>query len=129
MRVLSVVERGWFGARQCSLALDAMAIPVTHLIKGYLAPEIRAMIRTYPHIHIVSVPRLLFRAWLWTIMLWQTATGRLRWILIDHERTLKEVGWWCRVFRVTPVVIQQTAQGYELSVDGQDTSFSSLFQA
>ena len=86
------------------------------------------MIRPYPYIHIVSVPRLLFRAWLWTIMLWQTATGRLRWILIDHERTLKEVGWWCRVFRVTPVVIQQTAQGYELRLNGQSVSFASLFQ-
>jgi len=106
-----------------------MAIPVTHLIKGYLTPELRAMIRPYPHIRIVSGPRLLFRVWLWGIVLWQTATGRLRWILIDHERTLKEVGWWCRIFHLTPVAIQETAQGYELSVDGQHTSFSSLFRA
>lgn len=129
MRVLSVVERGWHGARQCSLALDAVAIPVTHLIKGYLTPELRAMIRPYPHIRVVSVPRVLFRLWLWGIVLWQTLTGRLRWILIDHERTIKEIGWWCRVVRVTPVVIQQTGQGYELWVDGLSVSFSSLFQA
>ena len=92
MRVLSVVERGWRGARQCSLALDAMAIPVTHLIKGYLTPELRAMVRPYPHIRLVSVPRVLFRVWLWPIVLWQTATGRLRWMHIDHERTFKGVG-------------------------------------
>ena len=129
MRVLSVVERGWHGARECSLALDAMAIPVTHLIKGYLNAGLRTMIRPYPHIRIVSVPRVLFRIWLWRLVLWQTLTGHLRWILIDHERTLREVAWWCRIFRLTPVVIRETEQGYELWVGGRRMSFSSLFQA
>ena len=42
--VLSLVERGWFGARTCSLSLNAMEIPVTHLIKGSLNADLRAMI-------------------------------------------------------------------------------------
>ena len=127
--VLSGVERGWRGARELSLELSARAIPVTHLIKGHLTRELRAMIQSYPAIQIVSVPRPLFRVWLWGILLRQTATGRLRWLLIDHERTLREVGWWCRLTGQTPVMIHETDSGCDLQVAGQPVSKASLFGA
>ena len=117
--VLSVVERGWRGARECSLTLNAWAIPVTHLIKGYLSPELRAMVQPHPYIRIVSAPRVAFRIWLWGMLLWCTARGRIQWLLVDHERTLREVTWWCRMCGVILVVIHETAQGFTLELDGQ----------
>ena len=111
------------------MALSAEGIPVTHLIKGYLRPDLRAMIRPAPHIRLVSVPRPLFRLWLWSLLLWQTLTGQLRWLLIDHERTLGEVSWWCRLWGVSPLVIQQDADGYALWLNGRRVPVQDLFAA
>ena len=124
--VLSIVERGWRGARECSLALHRLAIPVTHLIKGYIGGPVRAMIQTTPLTTIVSVPRALFRVWLWGMLMWQTATGRLRWVLLDHERTLREISWWCRRFGVVPVMLQEHAQGYDLMIDRRRCTLEEL---
>ncbi len=125
--VLSVVERGWRGARECSITLSARAVPVTHLIKGYLKADLRAMIRSYQGVQLVSVPRAAFRVWLWGLLVWGTMVGRLKWVLVDHERTLREVAWWCRVFGATPVFIQETDQGYDLkSPDGGQLSLQAL---
>lgn len=112
--MLSVVERGWRGARECSITLSARAVPVTHLIKGSLKTNLRAMIRPYPGVRLVCVPRIAFRAWLWGMLVWGTMLRRVKWVLVDHERTLREVAWWCRVCGVTPVFIQETAEGYDL---------------
>ena len=125
--VLSVVERGWRGARECSIALSARAVPVTHLIKGSLKADLRAMIRPYPGVELISVPRAMFRAWLWGLLVWGTMLGRVRWVLVDHERTLREVAWWCRVCGLTLVFIQETAQGYDLKrPDGERISLQAL---
>jgi len=125
--VLSVVERGWRGARECSITLSARAVPVTHLIKGSLKADLRAMIRPYPGVQLVSVPRAAFRAWLWGLLVWGTVRGRLKWVLVDHERTLREVAWWCRVCGLTPVFIQETGPGYDLRrPDGGRLSLANL---
>lgn len=125
--VLSVVERGWAGARQCSLALAGRDIQVHHLIKGWLGRELRAMIVPYPHIRVRSVPRPLFRAGLWWALVTQPAVGRLRWLLIDHERTWGEVQWWCRMFRVTPLFIRDFDDRFELSSDGRIVPLADAF--
>ena len=127
--VLSVVERGWRGARDCSLTLNEMAIPVTHLIKGYLSRELRAMVQPYPHIQIVSVPRPLFRIGLWWVLVGRTLTGRLRVVLIDHERTLREASWWCRLWGVTPVTIHETDDGYTLEANKRPVALAAVFNA
>ncbi|MBI3088495.1 MAG: hypothetical protein HYY91_06425 [Candidatus Omnitrophica bacterium] len=126
--VLSVVERDWRGARECSLTLNAMAVPVTHLIKGSLSRDVRAMIRPYPLIRLVSAPRMVFRVWLWWAVVRRTVLGRVRWVLLDQERTLRELAWWCRLWRVTPVLIQDTARGYTLAVQGRPVSLGDLVE-
>ena len=126
--VLSVVERGWRGARECSLTLNAMAVPVTHLIKGRLSRDVRAMIRPYPHIHLLSVPRTVFRVWLWWTVVRRTVLGRVRWVFLDQERTLQELAWWCRLRRVTPVLIRDTDDGYTLTVQGRPVSLGRLLE-
>ena len=102
-------------------------MPVTHLIKGRLEADVRAMIRPYPGVRLISVSRPAFRAWLWSLLMWGTVWGRLKWVLIDHERTLREIAWWCRACGVTPVFIQETAQGYDLRrPDGQRLAVQAL---
>lgn len=124
--VLSVVERGWRGARECSLTLNAMAIPVTHLIKGYLTHDLRTLMTPFPYIGIVSVPRPLFPVCLWMMVLWKSAGGRLRWVVVDHERTLRRIAWWCRVFRLRAAMIRETDEGYALEVAGRPISLAAF---
>jgi len=126
--VLSVVERGWRGARECSLILSRMGIPVTHVIKGYLNAELRAMIQPYPGVRLVSVPRVVFRTWLWWLLVWRTLTGRLQWLLVDHDRTRREISWWCRAFGLTLVSIRETDHRYELWVGSQRVPVAAVFQ-
>ena len=125
--VLSVVERGWRGARTCSIVLSAAGVPVTHVIKGYVNRDLRAMIQPYRRMHLISVPRPVFRLGLWCALIVGTVTRRLRWVLVDHERTLREIGWWCRLFDVTPVTIYDTEGGYELYQDGRQRLPGELF--
>ena len=126
-RVLSLVERGWRGARECSLALGGNGVAVTHLIKGSLPPPVRAMIRPAARISIIDVPRRVFRVWLWAMVLRHTLTRGAHWVLLDNERTLREVGWWCRRFRLIPVFVRETAEGYTLEVSGRPASFDEIF--
>ena len=127
--VLSLVERGWRGARDCSLALSAMRIPVTHLIKGRLDADVQAMIRPFSSIAIMSVPRAWFPPTLWWVMIRGTLTGKLRWVLMDHERTWKFVAWWCRIFHLTPVMIQERGPTYELRVEQGVRSLNAVFHS
>ena len=124
--VLSLVERGWQGARECSLVLSQRGIAVTHLIKGSLGRDLRAMIQPIPHVRIVDVPRYGFRLAMWWHLLVGSVRGTTRWVLVDHERTLREVRWWCRFFRVTRILIQPDGHDYVLFVEGRAVSLQDI---
>lgn len=127
--MLSLVERGWQGARECSLALNARQVPVMHVVKGWLSADLRAMIEPHPHIRLVSAPRWAFRIWVWALVIWRTLQGRLQWILMDHERSQRELSWWCRRFGIIPVMIQEHDRGdYNLKVHGRRVSLEDLLQ-
>lgn len=121
-----MVERGWRGARECSLALDVRGVHVTHLIKGALEPEVLAMIRPRPHIRVVAVPRWWFRAWLWGLLIVGSVRGRWAAVLVDHERTGREIAWWCRRWGVGLARIHETAEGYDLWVGNDRRALSDL---
>ena len=127
--VLSLVERGWAGARQCSMDLSGRGISVHHLIKGHLGRGVRAMIAPVPHVRLTSVPRPLFRFVLWWAVVTETLTGRLRWLIVDHERALGEVQWWCRLFGLTPLFIRDFDDRYELSAGGRIVTAADAFGA
>ncbi len=126
--VLSVVEQGWRGARECSLILRTRGIAVTHLVKGSLSAEVLAMIHPDSLIRIIDVPRATFRARLWALLVWRTMTKRVRWVLVDKERTLRELGGWCRWFGLTPVFIRETTEGFELSVNRRVAKIAEVFR-
>lgn len=124
--VLSLVERGWRGARECSIALSARGIPVTHVIKGSLAREVRGMIQPHPGVGVCHLPRPVFRVCLWFLLVVQAVRRRFRWVLIDNERTLRELGWCCRWLQLTPVLIQERHNRYELTVRGRRITLEAL---
>ena len=88
-QVLSLVEHGWRGARRCSLALAAQGLAVTHLLRGWIPKDVVRLIGPHPNIHLVRLPRRTFHLWTWGWLAASTMTGRLRWLLVDRERTCR----------------------------------------
>ena len=126
IEVLSLVEHGWQGARQCSLELEGRGVRVLHLIKGRLTRDELAMVAPKPHIRLRAVPRWQFRLWVLAGLWRRLASRRITWLLIDHPRTLRELAGWCRAFGVVPLVIQENDDGYQLFLHEQPISLDAL---
>lgn len=111
-RVLSLVERGWRGARELSLALKDRGVVVTHLIKGRLSKEVREMIRPYPSIRLVDVPKAVFPLACWAWVVTGGLLRRAQWVLVDRDRTASGLDWWCAVLRIGLVRIEERGGGF-----------------
>ncbi len=127
IEALSLVERGWRGARQCSLALNAHRVAVTHLVKGRLSREVRELIAPYPFIRVRAVPRWVFPVWARGMLIGALMRRRLRWVLIDNPRTLLRLKRRCRKAGVAAGLGNEVDEGYELQVDGQSQTFREVF--
>ena len=124
--LLSVVERGWQGARECSLVLARQGIRVTHLVKGRLPPGVRALIQPVDGIALAAAPAWRFWGLIWGRLASGALSRRLRWVVCDRERTLSAIAPWCRRAGVTPALIRELPDGAELSVDGRVLTLSEL---
>ena len=112
--VLSLVERGWRAARECSLDAQRQGMCTVHLVKGRLSRSVHAMIAPTPHIHVVSVSRKVFWPSAWALYGWLALTGRLRSVLVDNTRSMRRARRWVRGSRITPVLVRERRDGYEL---------------
>jgi hypothetical protein len=125
--VLSLVERGWQGARECSLRLRDRGIAVTHLVKGSLPPDVQVLVPPEPGLRLIGIPRVWFPLALWGWVVPAAAGRRVRWLLLDNERTLRRIGWWCRLTGVRPVFISERPERYELREQGSVRTFEEVF--
>ena len=114
--VLSLVERGWQAARECSLDLQRQGICVTHLLKGHLSQSVRSLIEPKPHVRIISVHRAFFWPTAWLICLGLTLTGKLKSLLVDNERSYHRFSWWAQGARLNLTMVRQGTEGYEFWV-------------
>ena len=112
--VLSLVERGWQAARECSLDAEGKEVQVLHLVKGSVDPDVLALIAPKPHIRLVSVPRTLFWPLAWLTYIRWVMTGRLHAVLVDHERSLRRVRAWVGGTSVRVLMVRQGHDGYEV---------------
>ncbi len=90
MRALSLVEKGWAGARWLSIDLARQGTPVTHLVRGTIPQATREVLTPTPGISIVGVSPRLYRVAAW-FHLWvaQTLSG-VGMVITDNAKT---AGW------------------------------------
>ena len=124
---LFLIEGGWRTLRECSLDAGRRGIAVTYLIKGSLSPEVRAMIHLMPRMRVVDVPRAWFYVAAWLVLIAGALSGRVRWVVTDHERTLAGLAGWCERVRVSLVFVAATPAGYALSVRRRTVPFEQVF--
>ena len=125
-RVISVVERGWRGARECAAVLNQAGVPVTHLIKGWISRDVQEMIGSTPKQRVVAWPRPAFYVGLWLWLAPRVLFGRVRWVLVDHERTSRGLARWAGWRGVWPVMIQEGERGFTLWRNGVRVSLEEL---
>lgn len=108
--IVSLVERGWQAAREYSLEAQGDGLSVVHLVKGRLSREVHALIVPFPHIRIISVPRLWFWPGAWLMMGWAGLTGRLRSLLVDNARSYRRFHRWTRLLHVELLMMEGDAR-------------------
>ena len=112
--VLSLVERGWQAARECSLELGTDGVLVVHLIKGSLDAGVCSLIAPRPTITIRNVSKELFWVAVWWLSIRLIAAGRLRALLVDNDRSLRLLRGWARLIGCRLALVRPGASGYEL---------------
>ncbi len=87
MVAISLVEKGWAGARRLSIELSRTGVGVRHLVRGTIAPEFLSVITPYPGVSIRGIPVRWYRIATWgTLLLWQFRPG-LHAVIVDNTRT------------------------------------------
>jgi len=112
--VLSLVERGWRAARECSLDLREADLEYVHVVKGRLSRAVRAMAAPESGTRLLSVPKALF----WPMIVLGVGagawSGRLRAVLVDNLRSFRRLQGVSRMLGVLVAIVQDSAAGYEL---------------
>ena len=90
--IVSFVEDGWRSARVLSLALvQQEGCRVTHYIKGRVDPSVLRIIVPYPEMQLVPVERLWFKVARRLVLVWGLARKRIALLLVDNERTFRQM--------------------------------------
>ena len=112
--ILSLVERGWQAARECSLAAQRDGVRITHVIKGRVDPAVCGLHPSAPGVRMVGVARWWFWPWIWLHAVAWRGPGRPCAVLVDNERAQRRVRAW-RLPEAMPVwLVRMGPHGYEL---------------
>ena len=120
--VLSLVERSWQAARECSLDAQRHGIKIVHVIKGRVDRAILDLIASYPNIRLISVSRRWFWPAAWLVWVRLALSGGLRGVLVDNDRAARRLRAWWPGLAVWLVKAGQGDERYELWADQKPVS-------
>ncbi|MBI4341310.1 MAG: hypothetical protein HY598_03415 [Candidatus Omnitrophica bacterium] len=126
--VLSLVEHGWRSARELALAAAARGVPVVHVVRGRLTPKILAVIGPRPWERFISVPRRLYRIGQWGVVCSAALGRRIRWLVVDNERTLAQLAPWCWLFRWTMILAEEVDNRCVYRIAGRERPLEEIFR-
>ena len=90
VKALSLVEKGWAGARRLSLDLAGKGTPVTHLVRGSLPRATLEVLTPREGVALVGVPPPLYRPVAWLCLWAGQLTGSVGMVITDNAKT---EGW------------------------------------
>ena len=110
--VVSMVEKGWGGARRVSIELTKQGITVHHFVRGRLPDDLIAALTPYAGMRITGWPVRWFRPGMWALLLWRKVAGKPPVVLVDNERAETWVKRWR--FSRAPVLVLEGQDGRPL---------------
>lgn len=117
--VCSLIERGWQAARECSLDPTLSRARFLHLIKGRVSRSVLLLIAPRANVRVVALPKLCFWPAVWVVCLWGLATGGLRGLLVDNDRSVRRLLGWATLLRTRPLKVLPGPDGYEVWLNRQ----------
>lgn len=91
MRALSLVEKGWAGARLLSIDLARKGTPVVHLVRGKLPRSTLEALTPCKGVEIASVSPQMYRVAAW-LRLWAgQSMGSVGLVITDNAKTAEWV--------------------------------------
>jgi len=109
--VISLVEKGWAGARIATIPLAQQGMRVQHIVKGLLPRELVCNLTPYPGMAICSIRPPWFRIVGWGHLLVGYLTHEVAWVLVDNQKTAWWVARWIPILRTRVVLVKETLQG------------------
>lgn len=104
---LSLVEKGWAGARTISLKMAQRGIPVFHLVRGTLPRSVLKILSLPSGMILLGVPPQLYRLAAWCFL----RGGQADLVIVDNPRALD---WVARQFprlRESILLVGETPTG------------------
>lgn len=112
MAVLSLVEKGWAGARWLSIHMMAQSdVSVRHLVRGTVPRVLLEALTPYARMTITGIPVRLYRLVVWVVLVYGCCTGRLAAVLVDNERAERWVARWFPWLRDHIILVHETSEG------------------
>ncbi len=111
MRAISLVEKGWAGARWLSIILAKEGTPVHHLVKGRLPNQVLRIITPYPRITLHGIPPKAHRVAAFLILALGQVPGTVGMVIVDNSKTAQWVARWFPVLRDRIVLVGETETG------------------
>ena len=109
--VLSLVEKGWAGARQVSIRFTESGVGVDHLVRGWISREVCEVITPYRGMWIQGIPKQWYKMLAWVRLLFAQRSSQLTLILVDNERTVQWIGRWFPALRQKVVLVLEAPDG------------------
>ncbi len=91
MRVISLVEKGWGGARRLSIQLAGRGVTVSHYVRGCLSRELLGVVTPYAGMTIRGFDPRWYKTIVWFILLSTQGQREALMVLVDNERTFSWV--------------------------------------
>ncbi len=109
--VLSLVEKGWAGARQVSIRFTESGAQVEHLVRGWISREVLEVITPYRGVRVRGIPKQWYKVIAWVRLFLDQGSRHLTLILVDNERTVQWIGRWFPALRQKVVLVLEAPDG------------------
>ncbi|MBI4343605.1 MAG: hypothetical protein HY601_02185 [Candidatus Omnitrophica bacterium] len=90
---LSLVEKGWHGAREHTKSLPG-GWRVVHLVKGPVDPSVRRLLGLDARTRLVGIPRRWYWPVAWAMLVRWGVTRRLGALVVDNTRAQRRMRPW-----------------------------------
>jgi len=120
MEIVSLVEKGWAGARQITMSAVQAGHDVQHFVRGRLSHVLLEALTPYPRMRIRGYSPSWYRVAVWGALVRRTLTLSAPIVLVDNERAMRWVAQWFPWWRSRVIMVREPPDGpLLLTIAGQ----------
>ncbi len=108
MEIISLVEKGWTGARQVTIDAVCAGHSVRHFVRGKLPRTVLEVLTPYPNMRIQGYSPRWYRMVVWGALVRRTLSMSTPLVLVDNERALRWVTRWFSWWRNRVVLVPES---------------------